>query len=273
MPELPEVETVRRQLARRLEGRRIVRAWFAAVSLREPVPGRRLARALKDAEVLAVRRRSKYLLWDLSNGHTMLAHLGMSGRFFVHEKGAPRMAHTHGVWELPEAEVHYVDPRRFGLLKLYRTGDVAASPELAGLGPEPFDAAFTPDWLAGALAGSAAPIKSWLMDQRRVAGLGNIYVNEALFQAGIYPERPARKVRPPQAARLHEAIRSILTAAIGQSGTTFISYTTPDGDNGAFVDSLMVFQREGEACRRCGRAVARMRQAGRSTFFCPGCQK
>lgn len=273
MPELPEVESTRRQLAQRLEGQRIVRARFAAVALREPIPGRRLARALKGAEIVRIGRRGKYLLWELDNGHTMMAHLGMSGRFHVREKSAPPVPHTHGIWQLDDAQVHYIDPRRFGLLKLYRTEEVSRSAELAELGPEPFDSVFTVDWLASALAHSAAPIKSWLMDQKRVCGLGNIYVNEALYRSRIHPLRPARTVRAKEVPRLHQAIKDIIKAAIENAGTTFLSYQSPDGGAGAFVESLRVFQREGEPCPSCGAAIVRIRQGNRSTFFCPRCQR
>lgn len=273
MPELPEVETVRRQLAKSLEGRRILRTRFSRLALREPVPGHRLTRALKGAQIVQVRRRGKYLLWDLSHGYTMLAHLGMSGRFFVLGKRARPALHTHGIWRLDnETQIHYVDPRRFGLLKLYPTDTVMSGPELADMGLEPFDPAFTAEWLRTCLVTSGSPIKSWLMDQKRISGLGNIYVNEALFQAGIHPQRPAHQVRDHEAMRLHVAIRSILTAAIDQAGTTFLSYVAPDGNNGAFAESLYVFQREDERCRLCDTPIRRIVQSGRSSFFCPHCQ-
>ncbi|MBI1748271.1 MAG: bifunctional DNA-formamidopyrimidine glycosylase/DNA-(apurinic or apyrimidinic site) lyase [Acidobacteria bacterium] len=273
MPELPEVETVRRQLAENLVGRRLVRAEFSRMALRAAIPARQLARALQGATVLQIRRRAKYLLWDFSSGYTMLAHLGMSGHFFIgHEKVDP-VRHTHGRWRFAGLTVHFVDPRRFGLLKLYKTAEVLESAELAELGPEPFDPIFTPDWLRQSLKQSAAPIKSWLLDQKRLSGLGNIYANEALFRSRIHPRRPSHTLRPREAQRLHTAIRQVLLAAIEHAGTTFLSYKAPDGGDGAFYDSLLVFQREGLECHRCGVPIERIVQSGRSSFFCPTCQK
>ena len=273
MPELPEVEMVVRTLRPRLVGERITAVETSGLPLRRPVDRRRLERAAVGARVDGVRRVGKYWLIELSNAHVLVGHLGMSGRLLFADAAAPRPPHTHVVFRLRRGlELRYVDPRRFGVLRAYAAAEAAGSPELAVLGVDPLDAAFTAGWLAEALAGSRRDIKAFLMDQSRVAGLGNIYVCEALFRAGIAPTRRSdRLVR--RAAALHEAIVAVLAEGIANRGTSFSDYVDAEGQAGGNQRALWVYGRENEACRRCGAPVRRFVQAGRSTFFCRRCQK
>lgn len=278
MPELPEVETVMRGLIPVLQGRRIVRAEQARPDLRRPLPVR-LTERLRGARVLGFRRRAKYILAQLDTGETMLIHLGMSGRMVLRPPGtnaAPPKhehvtLHTDAGWQ-----VGFVDPRRFGALDLFSTPDEETHALLARLGPEPLGEAFTPAYLSAALAGKRGPIKTVLLDQRIVAGLGNIYVCEALHLAGISPLRAAGTVAGARAGKLVPAIRETLAAAIAAGGSTLRDYARPDGELGYFQHAWRVYGREGEACPACaGRAcrIRRVVQAGRSTFYCSRVQR
>jgi formamidopyrimidine-DNA glycosylase len=272
MPELPEVEMVVRTLRPRLVGERIRAVETSGLALRRPLDRKTLERACVGARVDAVRRVGKYWLIDLSNEHLLLGHLGMTGRLVFADAKEARAPHTHAVFHLRRGlELRYVDPRRFGVLRAYAQVDAAASPELAVLGVDPLDAAFTVDYLRDAVAASKRDVKAFLMDQSRVAGLGNIYVCEALFRAGIAPTRRSdRLVR--RAAALHDAIVTSLADGIANRGTSFSDYVDADGQAGGNQLVLFVYGREGEPCRRCAAAVRRRVQAGRSTFFCPRCQ-
>lgn len=273
MPELPEVEMVVRTLRPRLLGERISAVETSGLPLRRPLDRKRLERACVGARVDGVRRIGKYWLIDLSSAQVLVGHLGMSGRLVFADRDTPRAPHTHAIFRLRRGlELRYVDPRRFGVLRAYARAEAAASPELAVLGVDPLDAAFTVEYLAGVLAASRRDIKAFLMDQSRVAGLGNIYVCEALFRAGIAPTRiSARLVK--RAAPLHAAIVAVLDESIANRGTSFSDYVDADGQSGGNQDALWVYGRAGEACRRCGGRLRRQVQAGRSTFFCPHCQK
>jgi formamidopyrimidine-DNA glycosylase len=275
MPELPEVETVVRTLRPRLVGARVLRVWTSGLPLRlaRPVQKAALVRLSRDAVIRAVRRRGKYIVIDLERADgaaALLVHLGMTGRLRVHAAGERRDRHTHVIWTLADGnELRFVDPRRFGLVRAAL--DAAALPELRHLGPDPLaelDAAA----LAAALATSRAPVKAFLLDQRRVAGLGNIYVCEALFRAGVHPTTPARRTRG-RAAELTDGIRAALELGIANRGTTLRDYVDADGGAGDNQQALLVYGREGEPCRRCGQAIRRRVDAGRSTFFCPRCQR
>lgn len=269
MPELPEVETVRRGLAAVLEGRLIRRAEARRPDLRAPLP-ERFAERLTGRRVLAVRRRAKYLLIDLDDGWVWLAHLGMSGRMTIGAGVAPGR-HDHVVVETEAGVVvTYRDPRRFGLMDLAPAAAIGGHPLLAGLGPEPLDDSFTAPVLQAALAGRRGPLKTVLLDQRVVAGLGNIYVCEALFRAGLSPLRAAGTVGGRGAARLWQAIRAVLAEAIAAGGSSLRDHQRPDGGLGYFQHGFKVYGREGLPCPGCdcGGGVRRLAQAGRSTFYC-----
>jgi formamidopyrimidine-DNA glycosylase len=273
MPELPEVEMVVRTLRPRLVGERISGVETSGLPLRRPIDRKMLTRACVGARVDGVRRIGKYWLVDLSSEHVLLGHLGMSGRLVFAEEDEPRAPHTHAIFRLRKGlELRYVDPRRFGVLCAYAAADAATSPELAVLGVDPLDAAFTIEYLAAALAASKRDIKAFLMDQSRVAGLGNIYVCEALFRAGIAPKKRSDRLAR-KAPALHAAIVASLADGIKNRGTSFSDYVDADGQAGGNQHALAVYGREKAPCRRCGAAVRRLVQAGRSTFFCPRCQK
>ncbi len=283
MPELPEVETVMRGLRARLQGRVIQRAEVRRPDLRWPMPLDLQAR-LTGAAVLGFRRRAKYILMRLDGGDSVLLHLGMSGRMLIRHRGAndpdasgPAL-HEHVEMETDDGWlVGFVDPRRFGSIDLVPTADEDAHRLLAGLGPEPLDDAFTPAVLSAALTARRTPIKAALLDQRVVAGLGNIYVCEALFRAGIAPTRLAADVAGAQAARLVPEIKATLLEAIAAGGSSLRDYVQPDGELGYFQHAWRVYGREGEACPTCPGppicpGIQRVVQSGRSTFLCPRLQ-
>jgi len=287
MPELPEVETVRRGLLPAMEGQVIRAAQVNRSDLRWPLP-ERLAERLAGRRVLRLGRRSKYLLADLSGGETLIVHLGMSGRMLVsglsgrempglfhHEHPAPEK-HDHVVLEIETgARVTFNDARRFGAIDLVPTDSVEAHWLLAGLGPEPLGNGFHADHLAARFAGRRTPVKAALLDQRNVAGLGNIYVCEALFRARISPRRMAGNLGPQRIARLVPAIRDVLSEAIAAGGSSLRDHRQTDGELGYFQHDFRVYGREGQPCRSpgCTSAVARIVQSGRSSFFCPACQR
>lgn len=272
MPELPEVETIVRSLRPRLVGARIEAVWTSGLPLRlaRPLDAALLRRTCRGARIEAVRRRGKYILVETAPGAGVLVHLGMSGRLRLQAAGEPREKHTHVVFTLDGArELRFVDPRRFGLVRAARVLDQL--PELTLLGPDPLAELEAPA-LAQALAGSRAPLKAFLLDQRRIAGLGNIYVSEALFHAGVHPTTPARRARG-RAEALVRGIRLALEAGIANRGTTLRDYVDGEGGAGQNQDTLLVYGREGEGCRICGTCIRRRVDAARSTFFCPSCQK
>jgi formamidopyrimidine-DNA glycosylase len=279
MPELPEVETVMRGLQARLEGRLIVHAQVNRPDLRWPFP-EGLAARLKGAEVLSFRRRAKYILMRLSGGDSVLIHLGMSGRMNL-TPGRPNSdtAHEHWVIEVDDGwRLGFVDPRRFGSVDLVPTADEDAHKLLSGMGPEPLDDDFSIETLNEALAGKRTPIKAALLDQRLVAGLGNIYVCEALFRSRISPVRLAHTVPGARAARLVPAIKATLTEAIAAGGSSLRDYVQPDGELGYFQKAWKVYGREGERCEECPgdtgcAGVRRIVQSGRSTFYCGKLQR
>jgi formamidopyrimidine-DNA glycosylase len=275
MPELPEVETVMRGLAARLEGRRIRRATVRRPDLRWALPDR-LAARLTGARVLGLRRRAKYILIRLDTGESMLLHLGMSGRILIRPRGANAPEpHEHIVLETEEDwEIGFVDPRRFGSVDLMPTSEEERHRLLAGLGMEPLDPGFTPKRLKSALADRRTSIKAALLDQRIVAGLGNIYVCEALFRARVAPSRRAGET-PTQ--RLVPEIKATLREAIAAGGSTLRDYVQPGGELGYFQHAWRVYGREGEPCEKCPGppacpGIARVAQGGRSTFYCPRLQ-
>ena len=287
MPELPEVETVRRGLAPAMEGAVIVRADIRRPDLRWPFPPG-MAERLQGARVLRLGRRSKYLLADLDTGESLIIHLGMSGRMIVsglaavhvpgrfhHQHPAPER-HDHVVLDMDNgARITFNDARRFGAMDMVVTAALDAHPLLAVLGPEPLGNGFSADYLRARFAGRSAPVKAALLDQRIVAGLGNIYVCEALHRAGISPKRAAGRISPPRIERLAVAIRDTLRDAIAAGGSSLRDYRQADGELGYFQHSFRVYGREGAACPSpdCDGTVQRIVQSGRSSFWCPACQR
>jgi formamidopyrimidine-DNA glycosylase len=270
MPELPEVETVRRGLALRISGRRIVRAELRRPDLRRPFPPM-LAERLDGARIGGLARRGKYILIELDDTGLLLLHLGMSGRITAGGPGEADAKHDHVVLTLDDGTVVRLnDARRFGTLDYLRRGEEASHPLLAGMGPEPLEAGFDGAYLGRALAGRMTPIKAALLDQRVVAGLGNIYVCEALYRAGLSPRRLAATVTGGRAARLARAIRDVLAEAIEAGGSSLRDYVQANGELGYFQHRWAVYGREGEPCPgcTCAEGVRRISQSGRSTFFC-----
>jgi formamidopyrimidine-DNA glycosylase len=274
MPELPEVETIRRGLTGVLEGHRLTEVVVARSDLRRPLP-RGFAGRLRDRRVLALRRRGKYLLADLDDGWTWLIHLGMSGRFVMAPRPAtPRGRHDHVSVTTDEAvELRFNDARRFGLMDLARRADLDSHPLFMHMGPEPLEPTFTGAALAVRLKGKKAPIKSALCDQRVVAGIGNIYASEALFRAGISPKRASASVQGERADRLVAAVRGVLNDALAAGGSSLRDYVQASGDVGFFQDRFDVYDRAGKPCSACGKPIRRLVQSGRSTFYCGHCQK
>lgn len=271
MPELPEVETTRRGIRRALRGHRVTGFVLRNHRLRWPVD-RALARVLPGRRVLDVRRRAKYLLIELDGG-TLIAHLGMSGSLRVVPCDTPRLKHDHYDLQLEAGQcLRFNDPRRFGSLH-WVTGDPLEHPLLAGLGPEPLEKTFDGAYLARRAARRKVAVKQFLMDQRIVVGVGNIYASEALFRAGIHPRRAAGKVGEARYERLARAVRDVLGAAIRQGGTTLRDYVNADGTPGYFRQKLYVYERDGQPCRKCGTPIRKLAQGQRSTYFCPSCQK
>jgi formamidopyrimidine-DNA glycosylase len=270
MPELPEVETTVRGLAPVMEGRRLASVEVRRPDLRRAFPVD-LRQRLTGARVTRLSRRAKYGLIDTDRGDTLVFHLGMSGRWRIDPEDIG--AHDHFLVETDEGRrLALNDPRRFGSLGLVATAGLADYEPFRKMGPEPLGEDFTADYLLGALAGRAAPVKAMLLDQRIVAGLGNIYVCEALHMARISPSRAAGRISLLRLARLVEAIEAVLLAAIEAGGSTLRDYARPDGELGYFSKQFLVYGREGERCA-CGGLVRRQVDSGRSTFFCPRCQR
>jgi len=291
MPELPEVETVRRGLAPHMEGRRVLFVEQRRPDLRFPFPADFVAR-LEGNTVIRVGRRAKYLLIDLADGWTWLVHLGMSGRFTVNpghdgvQASSGQVGHNSG-WALADKHDHvrvemeagaklvFNDVRRFGFMDLIPPGAAETSPHLAGLGPEPLGADFTPDHLRAVFKDRKTPVKAALLDQQNVAGLGNIYVCEALWRAGISPRRLAKSVQGQRAEKLVTAVRDVIAQAIEAGGSSLRDFVQADGELGYFQHSWDAYGREGEPCKLagCDGIIRRIVQSGRSTFYCPKHQR
>jgi formamidopyrimidine-DNA glycosylase len=270
MPELPEVETTVRGLVPVLEGRRLTKVETRRADLRRAFPPD-LRQRLTGARVLRLGRRAKYGLIHTDRGDSLVFHLGMSGRWRIdpEELGA----HDHFLIETDQGHrLALNDPRRFGSLDLVPTGELECHELFSRMGPEPLASDFSADHLQHALAGRSAPIKALLLDQRIVAGLGNIYVCEALHMAGISPRRAGGRISKARLARLVEAIRDVLVSAIEAGGSTLRDYARPDGELGYFSRQWRVYGKEGDACH-CGSPIRRRIDGARSTFFCPVCQR
>jgi formamidopyrimidine-DNA glycosylase len=270
MPELPEVETTVRGLTPVLSGQRLTSVEPRRADLRKAIPVD-LRQRLTGATVTALGRRAKYGLIDTDRGDTLVFHLGMSGRWRVDPVEIE--AHDHLLIETAAGRrLALNDPRRFGFLDLLRTADIAAYPPFAAMGPEPLGPDLSGAYLLAALDRRTAPIKAMLLDQRIVAGLGNIYVCEALHRARIAPSRAAGRIALPRLERLAGAIKTVLDEAIAAGGSSLRDFAHPDGELGYFSKQFLVYGREGEACA-CGSRVRRRVEAGRSTFWCPVCQR
>ncbi len=267
MPELPEVETIRAQLAPRLEGRTLVSVEILDPRLTRPVDLFEVAEELEGDRVVAVERRGKYLLLRLESGLGLLVHLRMTGSFHWRPT-----THERAVLELDDGtRVAYRDVRRFGTWLVLAGAEL--EPYLAAKnGPEPLGPRFTSRWLAPQLARRRAALKAVLLDQRVVAGLGNIYADEALWRARLSPLRPANEVEPDEIRRLVRAIRAALGTGIDRQGSTLTDYAKPDGSPGGMQDEFRVYGREGEPCPRCRTPIAKTRVGGRGTWYCPRCQ-
>jgi formamidopyrimidine-DNA glycosylase len=279
MPELPEVETVRRGLVPRLVGHRIVQLIQRRRDLRVPLPGK-FARRVEGRTVQAIDRRAKYLLIRLDDGQTLIAHLGMSGRMTLHDAASaaehPFQRHDHVVLETDEGwQVRFNDARRFGLMLLAPSNTVQRHKLFKGLGPEPLDDTFDGPALARRLERRRTPIKAALLDQKTLVGIGNIYACEALFLAGISPRRSAHTVQGKRADRLVAALKQVLLRSIDDGGSTLRDHVQPGGELGYFQTRFKVYDREGAVCptRSCGKTVRRLVQSGRSTFYCANCQR
>lgn len=274
MPELPEVETVCRGLAKLVGGRRIMTVTLRRQAIRTPIP-KGFVQAVEGAIITKIARRAKYILMHLDNAKTILFHLGMSGRMLV-EKTMPKtlQKHDHAVFELDGGQVLiFNDARRFGMIDLCPTKNLPHHPLLENLGLEPLSKEFNAAALKDRIKGVRAPIKAAIMDQRRLVGVGNIYACEALHLAKVCPARVAATLKPRETAALAAAIPETLNAAIASGGSTLRDYVRSDGDLGYFQHHFRVYGKAGKPCSACGTAIKRLTQSGRSTFYCPRCQR
>ena len=285
MPELPEVETVRRGLSAVMERRRVNKILVCRFDLRRPIP-ENFVEVLTGRTVVSLHRRAKYLLIKFDDDTVLLIHLGMSGRMVIDQMTENRTKknttyplkafskHEHVIFSVGNGTIiRFIDPRRFGLMVLTTESELKCHPLLSSIGPEPLEEEFSGPGLAGSLKGRTMPIKTALLDQRFVAGLGNIYVCESLFKAGLSPRRKAYTIQKKRAVRLVKAIKEVLTQAVAVGGSTIQDHITPSGEIGYFQNQLKVYGLEGAVCSVCKMPIKRIVQSGRSTFFCSGCQR
>jgi formamidopyrimidine-DNA glycosylase len=280
VPELPEVETVRRTLAPAV-GARITSTWTSGKGLHmQRRPPRAKLRRLEGRTITAVRRLGKYLLVDTDGDDTLLVHLGMSGRFRIQPATAPRAPHTHVVLGLTHGrartattELRFTDPRRFGQIDVIPRAHERETAALGALGPDPIAETLTVEHVAARARGRKTTAKAFVLDQSNVAGVGNIYASEALWRSQIHPLTQARRIQGERAAALTAAIIEVLNHALTNGGTTLNDFVAADGAEGDHYDYLWVYGRAGEPCRRCKRAIVRSVVHGRATFFCPTCQR
>lgn len=274
MPELPEAETVKTALSHHLPGRTIADVEVFTPKLREPLTPL-LEAELSGRTVIAVRRRARYILIDLDDGRSILVHLGMTGVVRIEEAAVPRRKHEHLFLHLDDGRIFRFEcTRRFSIVKVCCPETPGGDPpELVRLGVEPLEPGFTAELLYGKSRGKKGALKNFLMDNTVVVGVGNIYAAEALFRARLHPARAAGRVTRPAYARLAAAVREVLREAIAAGGTTIADFRQLDGSAGAFDRELRVYGRAGEACVVCGTAIEQLRLGGRSSFYCPRCQK
>ncbi|MDH3556969.1 MAG: bifunctional DNA-formamidopyrimidine glycosylase/DNA-(apurinic or apyrimidinic site) lyase [Deltaproteobacteria bacterium] len=274
MPELPEVEVIRRGLKPHLVGRTINRVVISNRRLRLPVPRAKLNLWIQSERVKSVDRRAKYLLVRMHSGAVMVLHLGMTGRLAFFANGTPRAAHDHLRFELDSGlELRFNDVRRFGSVQVLGPEDVEGTRIFADLGPEPLGPDLSSDYLLERARSKVRPIKNFLMDARVVVGIGNIYANEILFAAGIKPTRGVGTLGKSAWERVIQASRQVLERAIACGGATISDYVNSSGETGYFQCELRVYGREGEVCQRCRSLISRQVLAGRATFYCPRCQR
>ena len=272
MPELPEVETVRRTLAPAVGGR-ISSVWTSGMGLHmRRTPPRARLRKLVGAQITAIRRHGKYLLIDTDQAASILVHLGMTGRLRLHAKADPRAKHTHVVLGLGSRELRFVDARRFGQVDLVVRGRERAHPALAELGPDALDQALDAGALLTAAKLKRTTLKAFVLDQRVIAGVGNIYASEALWRARVPPTLRTQKLTGPAAERLAAAIREVIERALANGGTTLADFVDADGTAGENADYLWVYDRAGQPCVRCKAVIRRAVHQGRATYYCPRCQ-
>lgn len=281
MPELPEVETVRRGLSPVMEGRRVLRLEINRPDLRFPFPDR-FQQRVEGSTIVRMGRRAKFLVTELSTDEALIMHLGMSGRFTVnnettaefHHDPGTNPKHDHVVFHMEGgATVTYNDPRRFGFMEMWPLAQIEDYPRVKHLGPEPLSNRFSAAYLDEAFAGKAAPIKAALLDQSIIAGLGNIYVCEALFRAGISPRRKASTAVGVRNTRLAPHINDVISEAIAAGGSSISDFSNASGELGYFQKQFDVYDREGQPCTTCGSAIKRIVQSGRSSFYCSSCQR
>jgi formamidopyrimidine-DNA glycosylase len=272
LPELPEVETISRQLAAAIPGRTICDAEVHLEKVvKEPAPAAFPGR-VRGRKITGVSRRGKYLLLELDDGHTLVIHLRMSGQLVYEEEAAPLPRHTHLVLHLDRGRLRLTDLRQFGRVWLLPAAEASRLPELAKLGPEPFSAAFSEAYLAGLLRNSRRRLKPLLLDQEVVAGIGNIYADEILFRAGLHPARRGAELTASEVKRLYHAVKEVLAEGVAHRGTSIRDYVDAEGREGSHQNFLKVHHRAGQPCLRCGTPIEKIKFGGRGTYFCPGCQ-
>lgn len=273
MPELPEVETVRRGLQRALLGKKITGVKVKDTRLRVPVRPKKLRRWIAEQRVVEVLRRAKYVVCRMENQSHLVIHLGMSGRILWCDSARPLEKHEHVRFLLENGEeLRYRDPRRFGMVDAIPPGRLEEYVHFRRLGVEPLSDEFNAESLYHSARGLSRPVKNYLMDANKIVGVGNIYANEALFRANIHPQKPAGKLSYVQWQKLTAAVRLTLNTAIANGGTTLNDFYNSDGEMGYFQNHLKVYGREGESCEVCGTKVRRIVQLGRSSYYCPKCQ-
>jgi len=273
MPELPEVETVRRTLIQLIAGKTIkgVKVFWPKI-IKKPDDVAQFIDAVKGQTIHDVTRRGKFLKFILDD-YVLVSHLRMEGRYFLAQKNEPIDKHTHVVFQFTDGtELHYRDVRKFGTMHLFNKGEEDKELPLAQLGPEPFSSRFTADMLTEKLGKTNRKVKTVLLDQTVVVGLGNIYVDEALFRSGIHPERPANSLKPAEIELLHHEIIATLREAVEKGGSTVRSYINSQGQMGMFQLELYVYGRKGKPCKRCGEQLQKTVVGGRGTHYCPNCQ-
>jgi formamidopyrimidine-DNA glycosylase len=276
MPELPEVEMVARHLCALVQGRTFTKAQLLHPSIAPEHSPRQFAAQLRGARVTEVARRGKHILTHLSNGRTLLTHLRMTGRFLLVGRDDECVPHTHAIFWLDDGhKLLYADPRRFGRMLIVNTPELGETRALRQLAPEPFDQIFTPEYLHATLQRSRLPIKLFLLDQRRVVGLGNIYVAEALYRARVNPRLPAQRLSRPRTVLLHQEIINVLNEAIANDSTLNTDPRQLDASytGGKYESMTRVYDRAGQPCLTCGAPIRRFTQGGRSTYHCPRCQR
>ncbi len=274
MPELPEVEVIRRGLQRHLPGRKVLDIATGNKKLRLPMPRRDLQKYIQGARVKAVDRRAKFLLIIMDNGAYLIIHLGMTGRLGIFPAGAPRAKHDHLRLGLDnETQLRFNDIRRFGFVQVLPPGHDFSNTMLSNIGPEPLSRDYTPDYLQERAAGKNRPLKNFLMDSRVIAGIGNIYACEILFHAGLKPDKMVGRLTLKQWNKIVKSSRHVLEKAIKSGGTTISDFVNESGKSGYFQLELQAYGKQGLPCSCCATPIAKKTMAGRSTFFCPKCQK